>query len=429
MKNKNTALYYLIIFALGIFLNCSSHETSSVTIKINLGLQKEKSVSYEKSVIDKILNIFESKAFAQTAPTNLTSLVLNVTGSGMDTITQEYVETFPSEITLSVPAGGGRLFEVLAYTPSATLRGAVTRDLDPGAVVDIPIDMGLYETKIVIPDYQNNRLVQIDNDFSSTSWISKTGPDLGYMDDGGGTTINPYDVDFDSSGRIYIANYAYDDVDIFRIDSINSTTIVKITSISSYESTAIAVDRINNLVYFSTFSQLHRCELDGNNLKSDFAMGGISNIRGLAIDNNGIVYIAHSNTISAYNPGAETILDAASYTGTGYEEAWDVSVKSSYIYLTVNDNYTSNNDYIVQLTFNSTLKTFNEETRLPSVAIVDFYGPRKFLNHLGSAIIFMDEDSTYDRIISVDDISGSGRINYGQNGIIADGPGYFDFFL
>ncbi len=436
MTNKKAAFFYIIIFIFGILLSCSSNDTSSVTIRINLGLQKEKSVSYEKSIIDKILNIFETKAFAQTAPSNLTSLVLNVTGSGMDTITQQFTDTFPSEITLSVPAGSGRLFEVLAYTPSATLRGAVTRDLSPGAVVDIPIDMGLYETKIVIPDPQGSfgtpRLCQIDD--ISGGWTTPLTAVSGV------TYFKPYDVDFDTQGRIYFANnYASTGGDyIVRIDDINGGNPLLLGANGSGYN-AIAIDRRNNIIYSarSGVNTLWQCDI-GNTTFNQIILTGktFTAIRGLAVDDDGNLYIAATTSGPVYEVIKWTppnLTNFISYS-TNLAEPWDVLVTENSLYITNRDGADGYKIIRLDLSLNLLGNTGNQSTSQDSVPN-NFYGPKRFLAILNRGLFIIDEASQNegdpfsglpgDRLVYFDDISLNGWQTFGSTGT---GDNQFNFF-
>ncbi len=47
--------------------------------------------------------------------------------------------------------------------------GETTEDLTAGEPVQIPITLEINETKLIIPDYQNNRLI-LKTSFTSSDW-------------------------------------------------------------------------------------------------------------------------------------------------------------------------------------------------------------------------------------------------------------------
>lgn len=414
MKSKVFCLLsgmFLSIF----LLNCSSGDYSEVTITIDLGLGSENAVNMQKSsIFDRIMRFFEKDAAAGTAPSNISSMTLNVTGSGMDAIKQTYTGTLPSKITLDVPAGNSRQFEILAYTPSATLRGAATRDLAGGTVVNITLNMGLYETKIVIPDYYNNRIVQIDN-ISGSGWIEKN---VSY----------PYDIDFDSSGRIFIAH----NNEILRMDDINDTFEILYNEDFSY--TSIAIDKNKDIMYYSPTSSLFKNNLNGTdqeelgintNANTSYQ---IMDIRGMDVDQNGKLYIAgasntEADTIFRYNPDNESVETINNNPAYLYNP-WDIIVKGDYVYVANYDSDGSNNK----------ITRFNLDLSNPIVlnkkpdASDQFYGPWRFVAILNKKIFIADDghDSpNIDRIIAFDDINGTNWTTYGSSG---DGDYQFNFY-
>ncbi len=99
---------------------------------------------------------------------NTVSLALIVGGPGMDPIYTSYT-TIPPSISIEVPSGLARTFTVLLNSPSATLRGVATVDLQPGESKDITVNPTVAGTQIIVPDNYNSRLVQI-SDMSGTGW-------------------------------------------------------------------------------------------------------------------------------------------------------------------------------------------------------------------------------------------------------------------
>jgi len=159
-----------------------------------------------------------------------------------------------------VPSGKSILFSAETNLTSVSFKGEKEQDLLNKTEAEIPIQFNLYETKLVIPDAENNRIVQMDD---------MTGAD--------------------SQGRIYIANYYNNSEDrgLIRIDDINDTTS---DTIISSRTKALAIDRANGWIYYTDGNQISRCDYDGNNQKQ-YSMS-FGDIRGMAVDNQGMVYIA-----------------------------------------------------------------------------------------------------------------------------------------
>jgi hypothetical protein len=414
MKNKYFfRLFLLLIIFSFVTLSCNSGGTSKVTITIDLGLGNKAAFNApENSIIDRVLRFFAKDAEA-APPTNLTSLTLNITGDGMDTITQSYTAPPPSTITVEVPAGESRMFEILAYTPSATLRGVATRSLAGGATVTIPITMGLYETKIVIPDWYSQRLVQI-NDMTGAGWRSINNSSIGYT-----PTFQPSDIDFDSQGRIFIANRASStgEVGIMRIDDISDisyTAIVSNPTISAAVN-AIAIDRINGLMYYGISSGtylLYRFNLN-TLVNQGITLTGITlvSIRGLAVDETGNLYIAATINIAGSNYPRVIKYDTVTTNITQYSSdliyPWDVVIKNGYLYVADYDNiFPYDSSKIVRLSLD-----LGYIDQLGTAGSSTFHGPHRFLAILNNRFYLIDEDenttSEVERIAAFNNFSST----------------------
>jgi hypothetical protein len=232
----------------------------------------------------------------KSLPSSILSLKLEISGYDMDTIS-ENIEVDAEDITLEVPSGEDRTFELTVINPSATFVGATTEDLVAGEAKDITLPLEIETTKIVVPDadYHNGsgRLVQID-DLNGAGWIERDWEDYGFPEI---TDFIPYDVDFDNSGNIYIANYSPDYGGILKLGHINDTTPQLI--INDGRVIALAVDRQNGRIYYlyntsGDSYELRRCSLDGGNpfSYSDLSLGEtFSFSKGVAVDSEGFVYI------------------------------------------------------------------------------------------------------------------------------------------
>jgi len=448
MKNKSFFGIILLVLISFIFLNCSSPGTSNVTIHINLGLNKASAANtFENSIIDKIFRLFTKDVEAQTAPSHVTSIELNVTGSGMDSIHQTYTSPdIPDSIDLEIPSGPSRLFEVLAYTPSATLRGAVTESLVGGTTVTIPIRMSTYETKIIIPDYQNYRIVQI-NDMTGTGWSVRSTIS-------GINQFRPYDVAFDRQGRIYITNNvggsAMGDNGVIRLNHFTDTSPYLYPDstrrnglLYDYGIVAVTIDINNNYIYYARSAALYREDLNDTTPTHDsfttLSTTAIGTFRGITCDDQGLLYLAGTTSLGSpaifiYNPSTQTVITSVTNLDIPLLTAapWHLLLKGSYLYV-ANPMTSGTNNQILLL--NKDTLQFIQGYGNYSLAITTqgyFYGPRHFVAVLNRKIYIIDEGpdmSETSKLISMDDINGTNWEVYGAYGLVVDGVGHFNFYF
>ncbi len=405
MKSNKVFLSLLLIFSIITFFNCSGDNGTSIII-INVGLQNQQT---HNSFFYKLINFIQQPVYADP-PSHIQSITINITAADFSPITRTYTPPY-GIFRIEVPSGIQRAIEVLASTPSATIRGFVIVDLKPGEQT-VDIAMHLYSTKILIPDYNSHRLVQIDDMTGS-----------GFRDINGGTisfpvgTIYPYDVDFDDIGRIYIANYGFStgqDV-VIRLDDIEATTYTSLGTGGLNGIRSVAVDRENKLVYYATSSQLYRCDLDGSNLKSDYTMTDISFIKSIAYHNS-FLYIActyDSNyRIVKYDTTANGQI--AGYSLASLHSAWDVIIKND-LCIVADDDESTSNDSIAILDPDD-LSLFNKYgtgTSVPSPLHGQFWGPRRFVAILNDRFYLIDErDGALDNLVSFSDLNFSNWERY-----------------
>ena len=359
----------------------------------------------------------------------------------MPAITQQYDGTIPSEITVTVPSGKNRYIQVLAGTPSATLGGSVTMDLTAGETVDVLLNMGIHSTRIIIPDYANNRVVQIDED--KTGWIERTSLT-------GVSMLRPYDISVDNRGRIYVANNVggsgMGDNGIIRIDDINSSdsylypdSSVRTSTLYDYGITAIAVD-INNeyLYYAASNSALYRASLSDNTTHEQLTTTGITGISGLAVADDGNLYIAgnssmvaYVSTIFIYNPSIQSVTASVTEsTITSLATPWDVLVKQPYIYVANLNGGTDSQVLQFSMSGLGLIAGYGTAYTTEGVSQGYFYGASRFLAIHNDRITIIDEaPASYQlsKIVFMDDINGSSWDTYGSYGS-GTGEGIFDFF-
>jgi hypothetical protein len=243
MKKRKLFSIMIALAVSAAVISCSDSESrmspllKKTAVTLNLGLPPENPSADNNSIWNRIRRFFVKDAVAQTAPAAFGSVLVRVAGADFGAMEQTFGGT--DAISLSVPSGSLRQFEVIAYTapgdPSAALsfRGTATADLPAGGTVSIPVVMGLNETKIVAPDGVNQfspgtaGLVMIDN-MDGSNWIHRTAASFA----GFSGTLSPYDISFDTRGRIYIANN--NTPGVIRMDNINGTDLIQ-SSASLFE--------------------------------------------------------------------------------------------------------------------------------------------------------------------------------------------------
>jgi hypothetical protein len=357
---------------------------------------------------------------ARDIPANIAAIALIVTGPGMLPIQQTYPPSVES-IDLDVLAGPDRTFTLLLTTPSATLKAETTVNLKAGEIRDILFAPKLGGTDIVIPDAENSRIVQI-SDMTGAGWIEKSYTDFGVP----GYAFQPWDIDFDDQGRIYIANdgsdYSY--AGVIRIDDINHVSLADIVEVDpNLGKNTLAVDRVNGYVYYTPgYGTLYRKNINSPTIETDVAEEFYLNddmpnfgTTGIAVDGQGYVYITNNMDSSvvkydpALSPGNRIVKSGIVYS------PWDVTVKDGMVLVS---DLEMNAISIFDLDLNY-IDSYSGPTG------DEFVGPRRFLGALGMPGIYVIDEAGTDRLIYMHDISGAGWTTYGETG---SGTGQFNFF-
>ena len=350
-------------------------------------------------------------------PPNLASVVLVVTAPGMAPITTT-ASINAGSITVSVPAGPARTFTLLLNSASATLQGSATVDLQAGQTTSINLTPTLGATQIVIPDNLNNRIVQI-SDMNGSGWVAKIGDDFGLA----GQLLQPYAVDFDSTGRIYIANGSGAGGGLFRINDINHTNPFDLVD-STTGITMVAVDRKNGRVYYS-IGDINLPWKSTDLLNSgSFVLTqdepATTGMAAIAADDQGMLYIVDyestSYKILKYNPSLSSgRVVAASGPGLSLVTPRGIMVKGPYVYVCdIGSLSVSRLDKNLQY-----IDSFQGPPTDP------FVGPTAFLAVLDKSITVMDDVFLTKRLASFDNITGSGWLTFGS---VGTGQGQFKFF-
>jgi hypothetical protein len=413
---KYSLITMIFVFISFSILSCSDSEKrmaplfNQTKVIIDIGLPAVHA-SVDNSIIDRILRFFTKDAFAQSAPpAAFSSVHVRVTGPDIGVIEQDFDPT--GTISLNILAGSFRQFDVTAYVaagdPSAALsfRGMAVANLPAGQTVSVPVVMALYETKIVLADdstdtFTPGRIVSIDN-FNIPNWTVLTEPMLqaaGY--NGPDSSFKPYDISFDSRGRIYIANN-FTTIGVIRIDNIIGTNLIQSTTTPVLRFggsinpgiVTIAVDRIQNKVYFSNGTFIYQSDLDGTNsvLKTSTMT---TPIRGIDVGNDGLLYVVAGNTLYKYNWQTNTILGQLN----GLDTPFDVITRPPYVYVANLLNVSGRQ--ILQLTVNTdnsfTINSFygNRYTTAENKNPGMFYGAHRFAAIRNDGLFIADSTNPF----------------------------------
>ena len=365
-------------------------------------------------------------------PAYITSVEFTVTGPGMEPLSASY-DSLPDSINLAIPPGEDRYFELLVYvdgllglTPAISFKGSATVDLTPGDVV-VELTMRLDSTKLVVPDFQNNRIIQFD-DISGAGELSLVGNDAWGI--GWAANFYPYDVDFDDQGGIYIANnFASTDFGrVIRVDNILGTNH-RLFNDKGTGIVALTVDRNNDYLYYSSGTELWRVNLDGTG-EVLLDITGITSIMGMSVDEEGILYIADDTALAAdfirrYDPVEESVKDT--YSTGDLAQPWDTLVKGDYVYVANRDG--ADNWKIIRLNKDLTAPLgYGLDAGAADLGPDYFYGPRRFVAVLNGEITIIDDremTALLDKLVSIVDITGA---NWTTLPLIGNGQLLFKFY-
>ncbi len=351
------------------------------------------------------------------------SITVTVSGSGMPTASQT-VPGSASSISLQVPAGPARKVEVYAaadwastpQTPQPTLAkafgGTAVVDVAGGQTVSVALDMGVVETKILLPDsYYSiwstaDSITAAPDSLDWTYWggffqFDRFGRliTLDYQD---GLVLynSPYDAQY--LGATYpVAPFVYDPSEdgLFIAGSGSSLTFVD----SSFTTSSLDLDQV-----FET-------------------------VDAIAVDDEGYVYLAGYDRVGKYRvdlvQGTASQVGSATYEslGLGYWttylgqdlqpvpyfqtlEVRDMTVKDGRLFIAVagqDNGYYHGKIVEVHRAELSKVREIGWSPTSPTSPTTQFYGPTRFLALAPRKLIVSDEgyiDGTgnVNRVIAVD---------------------------
>ena len=292
--------------------------------------------------------------------------------------------------------------------------------------------MELTETKLIIADCSNNRIVMID-DMTGADWVELTDTDLGIG------SFYPYDVDYDASRRIYIG---YKDVKwpeggsnggVIRIDNMGDSTYDTLDSGKPINT--IAIDSVNNYIYYAPYGGIiYRRTLEPLGSEQSFDLPvqeGVANFwtTGLAVNQDGMLFISDNGNdqIIKFNPQAGAGSRVVSTSSANINNPMDVEIKGNHVYLA--NGWGADGYKIMRYDTNlGGITGYGDNASSgPTTPAGEFWYPSRFIAVASRRLYLVDDDYSmmYDRIVGFDDISGAGWQTYGNQGT---GTGQFEFY-
>jgi hypothetical protein len=364
----------------------------------------------------------------QDVPVSGESIELEITGSGMSDLNESYQPDVTS-VSINVPPGLSRTFTAVSETPSVTSRGETVADLLSTDDADVTVELEVYETKLVIPDTLNNRIVQID-DMQGTGWLEVDYTVFGIES----WEFQITDIDFDSLGRIYLTNNYGSALasfeQMFRMDDITDTSPEIIIEGMTKGVVSLAIDRKSGYVYYSTDASspnsIRRCDYDGEN-DVEFVTGTYG-FWGLSVGEDGSVYAVNDMSDFIFFDKYDTNGSRVSRGETYLSNPLDSIVREPYVYLLNNGSFE-----VLRLDASDLSKdpsdTMGSQDDGSPPDDEEFFGPRHFVAVPNKKFTVIDEQewAVKNRLASFDeDPLGGSWETYGESG---SGTGQFSFFV
>ncbi len=351
------------------------------------------------------------------APTNIISYTLTVTAPDMARIVKT-VSAGARYLNMYIPVGKERTLRLDANLDPATQpslgpdfllskAGERTVDLLPGRIVMLAFTMGAGETKILIPDTYNTRLVEIPSlhPASVSDWSEYSSGAI-------------LDIDFDKDGQLY---YVVGPT-IFRLPSFSpSPAPTPSSAFSSIFPSSISLDISTSpsTAYFNGGASVYSCPLGGSTptlitLPSPPNITTLNAVR----YSNGVLYGVGED--SMYNAMLFRYVIGGAITSVSAPNgnyAWmDLIIKGNRIFVAnypVNPNTPTDpaNSASIDVYDKNTLARIGSYGRLTTMSNDTrpgyFYGPRLFINKTSKKFYVIDDAYASgiggNRIVSFDD--------------------------
>jgi hypothetical protein len=335
----------------------------------------------------------------KNVPSSIESIELTISGPNMSNI-EERIEPGQSSFTLEVPSGEDRIFQMDISNPTSSFTGEKTTSLTGESPAEVTIPMVLSGLKLVVPDRDNSRLVQID-DITGSGWIEKNNSDFSLA---ANEQLAVTDIAYDQYGRIYttVYNGVANEARIIRLNSIGeldtSFNMTVVTAGSPIQ--ALAVDRNSERIFFAyedfDFVQtLASVDYSGQSFTDyDFTTvfgSDYSPIKGLATDDAGWIHIVMDSTsdwpgLVSYHPDDQNSKDYLVMF-----EAHDVTVRGDYIYIADHSDVR-----LARVPLDYSSDTTPETVTGDPDSTDTFNGPYRFIPTLTGNLYILDETGAWD---------------------------------
>ncbi len=369
----------------------------------------------------------------------LSSVTVTVSGADMTPVEGTFAAG-GSSLELQVLPGVARSLAVLATVdptdPNAVRAYAASGSADIGGTpqtVDLVLEIS--RTRMLVPDLQNNRLVQID-DLAGAGWKVVTDADLGLEG-----SFKPSDVDLAQDGGIFVATHVdYVTGGIVRLNDLDDRAPTLVQSNAGI--TALAVDRARNYLYYirdaSDFWLLYRLDL------ADLGVLPVNvdeaeeldlwSVWGLAVGPDGVLYVPDpaNATVIVFDPSrapGSRVVNTLNVPNS--ELAFDVSVQDGFLYASSPGMARVPAPQVARMDLSTGAGTaigvLVADPALPQAG--ELYSPQRIVTFTGSTVAVTDEGvyypDDYNRVVGFDDMSGAGWTAFGATG---SGTGQFLLF-
>ncbi|MFW6209232.1 MAG: hypothetical protein ACOC7X_11055 [Spirochaetota bacterium] len=365
---------------------------------------------------------------------------INITGQDY----QRSVTVTPSSSNLEffLPPGDDVKFEIEAENQDSATSHVYTwgmtrfTDLVQGETAELDFVMAPKETKIFIPDYTGNKVVQMSGmnlsqeifGLSEADWLSNST-----------VGTDPFDIALDNQGRIWVSYSS-------GISMLNDLSVSEPSYSNGAVGSGIAFDHSNSILYFISDGQIgyfsvyrNTANIGDPQLLPNEQEVAYLNTFGIAVDHAGHLYAIGADqqertTIFKIDPSrvsGNRVVD--SYTDHNLlQSAADLLIKNNHLYIT----NPGGSDGELILKFTKTLElvdSFGTSSDGSLDEVGKFIQPARFITTTSDSIFVTDDDDSgllgTNRIIKFYDTDGSGWDSYNPVSDSVDALGLFNIGL